>query len=293
MRNRMIFYSLMGTLCLLFAACGGKTERQEEARIISVTLEPLRYFTEALAGERFRVVSLVPKGSSPETYDPTPRQLVDLGKSEAYIRIGYIGFEQVWMERLEANAPNMRVFDASQGIDVIRQSESHIGHQHEGGVEPHLWNSTVNARQIASNVCKALCELDSMHAGEYRQRLDSLDRVIQSTDSVIRSLLTEGDEAFLIYHPALSYFARDYGLIQIPIEQDGKEPSAAYLKKLVDMCRCQSIKVIFVQPEFDEHIAEIIASQTHTQVRPINPLAYNWPEEMIAVARALHKQEKP
>ena len=94
-------------------------KNNDDKPVITVTIEPLRYFTEAIAGDNFSVVSMVPKGSSPETYDPTPQQLVDLAKSKAYFRIGYIGFEQTWMDRLMNNTPHIQVFDTSKGIDLI------------------------------------------------------------------------------------------------------------------------------------------------------------------------------
>ena len=91
----------------------------------------------------------------------------------------------------------------------------------------------------------------------------------------------------MIYHPALSYFARDYDLLQLPIEAGGKEPSPAHLKELVDLCKEEEIRVIFVQPEFDRRNAELIARQTGTRVVDINPLAYDWEAEMLRTAREL------
>ena len=158
--------------CLLLAACTGRTSQSgtEEKPVITVTLEPQRYFTEAIAGDKFTVVSMVPKGSSPETYDPVPQQLVSLGDSKAYFRIGYIGFEQAWMDRLMNNAPHIQVFDTSKGIDLILNDNEHgngyhdhEGHNHPGhshAVEPHIWNSTANALILAGNTYKALCTLD-------------------------------------------------------------------------------------------------------------------------------------
>ena len=108
----------------LFICCAcGHTPQQSEKPVITVTLEPLRYFTEAIAGDCFEVVSMVPKGSSPESYDPTPQQLVNLSKSQAYLRIGYIGFEQAWMKKLEANYPIMKVYDTS----ILQTFQSHPG----------------------------------------------------------------------------------------------------------------------------------------------------------------------
>lgn len=273
---------------LVWTACAPQQQRPE--RTISVSIEPLRYFVEALADQRFHVAVMVPKGASPESYDPTPRQLVDLGRSEAYLQVGHLGFERAWMERLQAGAPAMRVYDLSDGIDLIHEEEGeeHAGHVHEGGVEPHIWTSTVNAAVMAEHVCEALCRLDSANAPFYCHRLDSLQQVIRQTDQAVRNLLADADRAFLIYHPSLSYFARDYGLEQIPIEKAGKEPSPAYLKELIDRCRTKQVRVVFVQPEFDRRHAELIAEQTQTQVCPIHPLAYDWADEMLAVARALH-----
>lgn len=283
-------------LTVLLLGCNGKrTKEGAERPIVTVTMEPQRYFTEAIAGDKFTVNTMVPKGSSPETYDPTPAQLVALGNSKAYLRIGYIGFEQSWMERLLENAPHLQLFDTSKGVELIfDKSHNHQAHDsscshNELNVEPHIWSSTRNARIIADNTYKALSRLDSKNDAYYLARHDSLYRRIEETDSIVRQLLAKPGttKAFMIYHPALSYFARDYGLHQIAIEEGGKEPSPAQLKELIDRCKSEGVRVIFVQPEFDRNNATIIAEQTGTRVVPINPLSYHWQEELINIAKAL------
>ena len=271
----------------ILSGCGNTTQKSEKP-ILTVTLEPLRYFTEAIAGNNYEVVSMVPKGSSPESYDPTPQQLVNLSKSQAYFRIGYIGFEQAWMKKLEANCPNMEVYNTSKGIDLIRdKGHWHGDHFHEGGVEPHVWNSTQNALIIADNIYQALCELDSTHQEDYQKRLDVLKQTIRQTDANIRTLLENADSTFLIYHPALSYFARDYGLKQVSIEEGGKEPSPAQLKALIETCRNENVHTIFVQQEFDQRNAQLIANELGINIVSINPLSYEWVKEMIRIAEAL------
>lgn len=271
----------------ILSACGNTTQKSEKP-ILTVTLEPLRYFTEAIAGDNYEVVSMVPKGSSPESYDPTPQQLVNLSKSQAYFRIGYIGFEQAWMKKLEANCPNMEVYNTSKGIDLIRdKGHWHGDHFHEGGVEPHVWNSIQNALIIADNIYQALCELDSTHQEDYQKRLDVLKQTIRQTDANIRTLLEKADSTFLIYHPALSYFARDYGLKQVSIEEGGKEPSPAQLKALIETCRNENVHTIFVQQEFDQRNAQLIAHELGVNIVSINPLSYDWVKEMIRIAEAL------
>lgn len=292
MRNFLI---LLLFAALLPAACSPRraAEPVDDGRpLLAVSIEPVRYFAEALAGDRFRVVSLVPKGASPETYDPTPRQLAELSHSVAYLRVGYIGFEQTWMDRLADNAPHLRFFDLSEGVDLIYDEDHAAAHSPgAAGVEPHIWSSAPNALRMADNLTNALIALDPGGDSLYRHRCDSLGRVIQRVDSLCRALLSApgADRAFMIYHPALSYFARDYGLRQIPIEEGGKEPSPARLQELIDLCREEAVHVVFVQPEFDRRNARLIADQTGTQIADINPLAYDWEKEMLHAADVLRK----
>ena len=281
----------VGIIALLFVllSCEGRKQSEEQRPVITVSIEPLRFFTEAIAGDKFSVTSLVPEGSSPETYDPTPQQLIALGKSLAFLRIGYIGYEQVWADKLQQNAPNVKFFDMSDGISLIHEDEDaeHDGHAHRGGVEPHIWNSVNNAEIIADNVYRALCSVDSVHQAYFAQRLDSLKQIIHRTDEKIKAYLLDRECAFLIYHPALSYFAHDYGLRQICIEKGGKEPSPAHVQELIGQCRKENVKVIFIQKEFDVRNAEMIAQELGLKVVSINPLSYHWDKEMINVAEAL------
>lgn len=275
---------------VLIAGCGRQPKKRNDKPIITVTIEPQRYFCEALAKDFFKVECMVPHGNSPETYDPNPRQLINLEKSTIYLRIGYIGFEMQWMDKLVSNAPHIEVFDTSQGINLIMEK----GHQkiinhNINQVEPHLWCSPKNAYVIAKNTLDILCSFDRKHEKTYINRYDSLCKEITKTDSIIRIELKKpkADKAFAIYHPSLSYFARDYNLMQIPIENNGKEPSPSELANIIDRCRKNKVHIIFVQPEFDHHNAEIIAKQIGARVVSINPLNKQWDKEMITIAKEL------
>lgn len=306
----------------ILVACGsrpGKTEKTEAQQrpTITVTIEPLRFFTETIAGDRFEVKSMVPGGSSPETYDPTPQQLVELAGSRAYFKIGYIGFEQTWMDKLTDNAPHLQVFDMSEGIDLIfeephaanhphaeaephTEAESHAHtadhhHHHHGGVEPHIWTSFANARTIAGNIMKALTAIDPDGKELYVERYHRFVKMVNQVDTTASRLLSQPatDRAFMIYHPALSYFARDYNLHQISIEAGGKEPSPGQLQAMIAICQAEGVKKIFVQPEFDKRNAQLIARQTRTELHDINPLSYHWLREMWHIVTLLANAETP
>lgn len=283
-------------ICLLLAivglsACQGKKEGG--TRMISVTIEPQRYFVEKIAGDLFQVYCVTPAGQSPETYDPTPQQMVQISRSQAYFRIGEIGFEQAWMKNLQSQNPDMRVFDLSEGMELIKnQEEEHEGeeahHHHHGSVDPHIWTSISGAKVIAQNACQALIKLDPENQETYQAGYQRLIGEIDSTAVEMKRLLQPlAGSAFIIYHPTLTYFAREFGLQQLCIELDGKEPSPAQLKRLIETAAQSKAKVVFVQQEFDQKNAELIAKETGCRLVKINPLSYNWHDEMIRLATIL------
>ena len=92
MTRSMKKYLLLLTVTLILASC--TTNPQDTRRKITVTIEPLRYFTEQIAGEKFVVNTMVPQGGNPETYEPTAQQMVKLAESDLYIKVGNIGFER-------------------------------------------------------------------------------------------------------------------------------------------------------------------------------------------------------
>lgn len=274
------------------SACQGKKEGG--TRTISVTIEPQRYFAEKIAGDLFHINCVTPAGQSPETYDPTPQQMVQISQSQAYFRIGEIGFEQAWMKNLQSQNPDMAVFDLSEGMELIKneeeaheEGEAHP-HHHHGSVDPHIWTSISGARVIAQNTYQAFIKLDPENQEIYRAGYQRLIEEIDSTEAEMKQLLQPlAGTAFIIYHPALTYFAREFGLKQLCIELDGKEPSPAQLKQLLETATQSGAKVVFVQQEFDQKNAELIAKETGCRLVTINPLSYNWHDEMIRLATIL------
>ncbi|MDR1555492.1 MAG: zinc ABC transporter substrate-binding protein [Tannerellaceae bacterium] len=269
-----------------------------EETYIAVTIEPQRYFAEKIAGDRFRIHTVVPDGQSPETYDPTPQQMVALSKSYAYLRIGHLGFEQAWMQRIKDNNPRMQIFDLSEGFALITEEEEeeeeqeeqglHHHHHHPGGVDPHIWSSVNGARTLAGNTLKALITLDKDNEDFYRRNYAGLMAEIDQTEAIIRRKLSAlTSRTFIIYHPALTYFAREFELSQLCIERDGKEPSPAQLKELVDKAKAYRAEVVFVQQEFDVKNAERIAEETACRLVSVNLLNYYWSNELIEIAKAL------
>ena len=267
---------------------------------ISVTIEPQRYFVEQIVGDNFKVNTIVPAGTSPETYDPTPSQMVSLGKSALYFKVGYLGFENAWGQTLAENNADVVVINTSNEISLIEGENMdniigghihHEGHSHDG-VDPHIWSSPKSALIMAENMLNALVMADVENQKQYRENFKVLQSEIIATDKKIVALLEKAPvKSFIIYHPALSYFARDYNLTQYSIEFEGKSPSPQQLRQMIDFAQAQGVKTIFVQKGFDMKNAESLAKEVGASIHSIDPLSYNWSEELINIAEILSENE--
>src|SRR5574344_135943 len=270
--------TLLMTMTILIGC--SYNHRNINKRIVTVTIEPLRYFTEQIAGDKFLVRTMVPNGSSPETYEPTAKQMMELSKSDLYIKVGNIGFERTWMKKLTENAPHLIIIDSSDGIVPASTST--------GTIDPHTWTSPANVKIIAQNIYRSLCSMDEKDSLYFKGRLAELNKHIEGIDYIIRNNLKKQKcKSFLIYHPTLPYFARDYGIKQIPIEEEGKEPSASELKSIIAMARTEHVKTLMIQKEFSTRSTDIIKQSIGVTSVEINPLSYDWCKEMARISMSL------
>lgn len=280
-------YFITTIAIIFFSLTGCKKNQTSDQNVISVSIEPQRYFLEAIAGDKYMVHTAIPMGSNPETYDPSPAQMVDIGKCRLYFKIGKLGFEDSWLKNIQANNPEMKVADCSVGIPIIEDEGHH-------GTDPHIWSSPKTALVVTKNMYNELVSFDKKNEDYYLGRYREVEKNILRTDSMIRKCLADSpSKAFVIYHPSLSYFANEYGLKQYSIEMHGKSPSARQIASLMKQAKKDNVKVIFIQEEYDKKNAETIAKELSAQIVAINPLAYDWHEEMIKIAKAIaHNDDK-
>lgn len=284
MRRFLLLSLLIG---ILLSACSSGTHKSKD-KIVFVSILPLKYFADKIVGNSYKVEVTVPPGVGPETYSPTPKQMILLGEASAYFSIGFLGFEQALLENFRSTNPQLQLFQTSKGIDLIRSEEKHEDHEHVQGVDPHIWSSPKTAGQVAKNICDGMIQVDPENGQLYRKNLDLLLKEIEKVDSTVTSLVTKTSaKKFIIFHPALGYFARDYGLEQLSIEFEGKVPSPKHLQTIIDAAKTGNIKFVLIQKEFDKENAEIIAKETGCKIIQIDPLDYNWPDQMIGIAEKL------
>jgi zinc transport system substrate-binding protein len=292
-----LFFSVfLGFVLSISTHSYSKSERGPSDRIkVFVSILPQAYFLERVGGEHVDVAVMVGPGQSPATYEPRPKQMAELNKARLYFRIG-VPFENVWMERISKANPNMKVIDTRRGIELLSMKAHHrhddeAHHHHRTGMkDPHIWLSLRLVKTQAQNMCAALIAEDFAHRSYYESNLRAFQGDLDKLDGELGEILKHIKiRKFIVFHPALGYLARDYTLEEIPIERQGKEPSAKVLANLIQRAKEEGIKVVFVQQQFGHASAEIIARAIGGKVVYIDPLAKDYLENMTKIAETFVK----
>lgn len=284
----ILFLTLLPALMLtcLLAGCGTQMATKP---IITVSIQPQKYLLEKIAGDKWDVKCLLSNGANPESYDPSLTHLMNLENSTAYFRIGNIPFESAIITKVTKNNPDLKIIDSSEGIALI--TGTHSGHAGDMEIDPHTWTSVKNAKKIASNMYNGLVGLDPENKSVYTRNFKKLLANLDSLDNSIKEKLAPCQgESFIVWHPSLSYFARDYGLKQISLSPEGKEASVTMMQSAIDHSKEAGAKVLFYQKDIDSRQAVVANEQIGAKLVTINPLSYNWEGEIINIADALSQQ---
>lgn len=290
MKTRNLHLIILVLAFLLTSCKGEKNGYDPNKPTVTVTIEPFRYFVEQIAGDDVNINVMVPEGSNPETYEPTPKQMVELSKSDLYFKVGEIGFEKTWMKKLQKNAPKMKIIDTSAGIKILKTRSGHD--------DPHTWMSLKNAAIITANIAGALMEKFPDKAEEYKKKYweyrQHLSQLQVEMDKYYFSVGRNRQTAFVIYHPILTYFAKEYGFEQIPLEDEGREPSIEQIQEVIDKAKQEGVETLFVQKEFANRNVQTFIDATQITPIPINPLSYDWEVEMRTIMQFMTRNiERP
>jgi len=267
---------------LLFACVSNKSDEQDKP-VVTVSILPQKTFIEKIAGDDFEVQVLVPHGASPESYSLLPSQLKITSRSEVWFRLGYLGFELSWRDKIKEINQKIQVIDLSEGLDLIVEEEvQHGDHVHHKGVDPHFWMSPVRVRQMAKKTTEILSALIPEKSSEYQVNYEKFAAEIDELDQKIRTALKDYQgRSFITFHPSLAYFARDYGLIQQSLEFEGKDPTPQQMAKIVELAQKENIRVIYIQSEFDKDHARVFAEEINGKILEIKPLSPDWLENIF------------
>ena len=269
----------------LSVSCVGNKNKSNE-KVIYVSIAPIKPIVEAIVGDDFKVEVLVPAGASPESFEPSPKQFIAMNKAQIILGTGLLDFEQQLLKRIHNQS---KIVDLSHGIVTISGSCSHTHHgKHcHHGVDPHIWCSPKSLSIMARNAHNAIVAVmpDSLH---YTTAYNALNERITALDKEVAELANNASlPYFIIYHPALTYLARDYGLEQVAIENDGKEASAKRIAQIISKARTDGIKSVFYQSEFPESSVKIVCEDIGANAVEINPLAEDIFTNIREIARLI------
>jgi zinc transport system substrate-binding protein len=283
--KKIIWFSV---LLLPLITCCLDEEQQELDRIgVVVTILPQAEFVEKIGGEKVQVAVMVPPGASPHTYEPTPSQLQAVSTAKVYAKVGSgVEFELAWMDKIIDANKDILVVDCSQGIELI-----HMGGNEEGkGYDPHIWLSPKNAEIMVETIYKGLIQVDPSNQEYYEQNKNAYRKELETLDETISQALSEiSTKKIMVLHPAWGYFCREYGLEQIPIEAEGKEPTPQGIIYLIEQAREYNIRIIFASPQFSTESADVIAREIGGTVVLLDPLAKSYVSTMLKAAEAFEE----
>jgi zinc transport system substrate-binding protein len=264
----IILLALVPMLCGCISQNDGSSN--EQIKVVT-TVAPLGEFIKAVGGDKVEVSVMVPPGAEPHTFEPTPSQMRQVAEANLYVQNG-AGLE-FWMDRILQVNGNMTVIDSSKGIDFIQESLR--------GDRSHIWISLRNAAAQVKNICDGLIQVDPTNKEYYIQNRDDYLQKLESLDDEFnKTFASKEKRIFVVHHPAWTYFARDYGLEQVPLMENEKEPGPKYLGEVIDLARKNNITTIFVEPEFNPKSAEVIAREMNASIVYLDPLAGNYLENM-------------
>ena len=245
----------------------------EKIKVIA-SITPLADLSRQVGGDKVEVKLLLPPGASPHTYEPTPKALKDVSDARVFIKIG-LGLE-FWAEKIirSSGHKNLIIVVSSSDLPLITYHEK--GHSHGSlGADPHIWLDPVIAKGIVTKIETAFAEADPQNAEYYRQNAsiyrEKLSRLDKEITNKVKTLRVK---EYVTFHPAWNYFSRRYGLTVAGVieESPGKEPGPRHIEKIIREIKRIGSKVVFVEPQFNPKIAEVIAKECGARVVYLDPI---------------------
>lgn len=263
---------------------------------ICVSILPQKTFVKKITKDLADVYVMVPKGSSPHSYEPKPSQMQNISNAKVYFGIE-VEFEKAWLDRFMSQNKNLKFVNVGDGIQKIampthhheeEKGDNHKDHEDEDGLDPHLWTSPSNVKIIAKNIYETMIAIDSTNKDTYKKNYEEFLNEISVLDKQIQDILsTSKNKKFLVFHPSFGYYAKDYNLTQMSIEVSGKEPKMKELMALIKEAKENDIKTVFTNPEFSDKSANVIAKDLNATVIKISPLEENWEANLIKMTKAI------
>ena len=310
----MILSTLRIVLSFAFTIIFASLALANDKLTVFVSIAPQKYFVQQIAKDLVDVKVMVLPGADPHMYEPKPKQMVAISKAKLYFSIG-IEFERVNLSKIISTNPQIKIVPTDRDIKKIPMAAYHHhdeegehhekgelpkegdhhhekgdfrhkdDHQEHGGLDPHIWLSPPLVKIQARAIMNALQEIDPSHRALYESNFQLFVSQINKLNTELKAIFADKQGLqFMVFHPSWGYFAKAYGLRQVPVQIEGKNPKPAQLKELIEHAKEKNIKMIFVQPQFSAKSAQLVAKEIGGEVAFVDPLVGNWSANLREVA---------
>ncbi len=293
---RTWIFLLLTTLSL--AGCNPKSPTSTEKSVL-VSIAPYAFFVERISGGTLPITTLIPEGSNPHIYEPKPKEVEQVRLACLWIRLGESFDQKVYSALYEEN-PQMQIIDVTKGIHLLSTCEEEaLGGKHrcqgnDEGKDIHIWLSPKLAKIQANTIYEALASTFPDRQELYQNNLNILLNDLEQLDQEISTLLApKRGDAILVSHPAFAYFCQDYGLIQLSVEMEGKDPLPQQVTQLLEKAKEYQVTTVFLEPQYSNKGAELIAHELRATTATIDPYAQDYLDNLRLIAHIIAKSPLP
>jgi len=273
----------------LFFSCTKKEPPSEGKLSVLVTIAPYAYFVERIAGETIAVQTLIPPSMNIHTYEPTPKLVEMSTQAKVWFRIDE-PFEKKIVQALLEKNPQQKIVNLQEGLPLLSSEDAvELGsceaYAH-GGEDLHTWLSPKLALRQAKVISETLIALFPENKELYQKNFNDLALDMKKLDRNLDTLVTpyKGD-ALLVSHPALGYFCHDYGLFQLSVECEGKEPRPKDVERILMQAKKYTVRCVFLQRGFNNRGAILIGKKLQLPIYQIDPYAKDYLKNMREIAK--------
>lgn len=280
---KRIFIILLCFLMLIpiLSACRDNKQNTSK-KTVAVSITPQATFAQKVVGDKFDIITVIPAGASPETYEPTPAKVREIADAEIYFSIGV---------PTEENSITPIISDKTQVVALHKKvNEVYPDLMDDGGRDPHIWLSPKRVIVMIEEIADTFIKADSQNAEFYQANADSYIAELKRLDSYIKTAFeSKANRKFIAFHPAFSYFAEDYSLSQYALEEHGKETTAKRLAEIADLAKKENIKTIFYQAEASQNQVLAFAEEIDGEAVMLEPLAADYTQNLKVMTDLLEK----
>ena len=287
MKKKFGFSVILVVMLMGLTACNQAplAESQEAKPIVAVTIVPQATFVNAIAGDSVEIITMVPPGSSPETYEPTPQQMVEFSKAATYFAIG-IAVEETKVLPSIGDIPVVDLAEAVREEYPDRMFD-------EGERDEHIWLSPKRVKVMVQAITEELVRLMPENKDAFQKNSQAYVALLDELDQELVDIFAEmSPKIFIVYHPAFGYIAEDYNLEMVALEEEGKESTPQQLQSVVDLAKEHDLKSVFYQQEVDSRQATSFAEEIKGSAVQLSPLSAEYIENMKTMALAIAEAKK-